>query len=237
MKKPKSAATFKPFKDLRVLLEGQSFTLKPAPRNQPVHISRTRPDPAVDRQLFREAMEGVEPIVQDKYSETSAFDKSKNRSAEPEVRCDIVRRLQRLIDSGEGFVVADTPEYLEGVGPNVHPAITRYLHNGQFSIQAHIDLHGLTVTGARHALNDFLKKAITSGKRAVSIVHGRGLSSPQKPVLKTKVYEWLTSGPWRKWVIAFSSARGCDGGTGATYVLLRQRPLTKRYRKRKPCSR
>jgi DNA-nicking Smr family endonuclease len=35
----------------------------------------------------------------------------------------------------------------------------------------------------------------------------------------------------RKWVIAFSSARSCDGGAGATYVLLRQRPLTMRFRK------
>jgi DNA-nicking Smr family endonuclease len=71
-----------------------------------------------------------------------------------------------------------------------------------------------------------------AGKRSVLIVHGRGLSSPSKPVLKAKVYEWLTSGQWRKWVIAFSSARSYDGGTGATYVLLRQRPLTKRFRKR-----
>jgi hypothetical protein len=35
------------------------------------------------------------------------------------------------------------------------------------------------------------------------------------------VVRWLTRGPWRKWIIAYSSARSCDGGTGATYVLLR----------------
>jgi DNA-nicking Smr family endonuclease len=67
----------------------------------------------------------------------------------------------------------------------------------------------------------------------VLIVHGRGLSSPAKPVLKTKVIEWLTCGPWRKWVIAFTSARSFDGGAGATYVLLRQRPVTRSKRKRK----
>jgi len=80
----------------------------------------------------------------------------------------------------------------------------------------------------------FLKEALSSGKRAVLIVHGRGLSSPEEPVLKTKVKEWLTSGRWRKWVMAFTSARACDGATGATYVLLRQRPATRRYRRQHP---
>ncbi|MCD6353824.1 MAG: Smr/MutS family protein [Proteobacteria bacterium] len=59
------------------------------------------------------------------------------------------------------------------------------------------------------------------------IVHGRGFCSPKKPVLKTKVVEWLTRSHWRKRVVAFSSTRACDGGAGATYVLLRQRPITK----------
>ena len=39
------------------------------------------------------------------------------------------------------------------------------------------------------------------------------------------------AGVWRKWILAFTSARLCDGGTGATYVLLRERPYTKRYGK------
>ena len=84
---------------------------------------------------------------------------------------------------------------------------------------------------ARDAFLGFMETAIASGKRAVLIVHGRGLSSPVAPVLKGKVFSWLTRGSIRKWVIAFTSARSCDGGAGATYVLLRLRPVTKRYRK------
>jgi DNA-nicking Smr family endonuclease len=87
------------------------------------------------------------------------------------------------------------------------------------------------VEDARNAFEMFLTDSITTGKKAVLIVHGRGLSSPDKPVLKTSVIQWLTCGLWRKWVIAFTSARSCDGGAGATYVLLRQRPMTKRNRK------
>jgi DNA-nicking Smr family endonuclease len=114
----------------------------------------------------------------------------------------------------------------------VNPEIAKRLHQGDFSIQTHIDLHGLRVGEAHEAFEQFLTESLRSGKRAVLIVHGRGLSSPAEPVLKSKVKEWLTLGPWRKWVIAFTSARACDGGAGATYVLLRQRPATKRYRRR-----
>jgi DNA-nicking Smr family endonuclease len=95
-----------------------------------------------------------------------------------------------------------------------------------------IDLHGLTAEEAHTTFEGFLKKSVMAGKRAVMVIHGRGRSSPSEPIIKNKVVEWLTGGPWRKWVMAFSSARTCDGGAGATYILLRERPVTKRYRNR-----
>jgi DNA-nicking Smr family endonuclease len=141
--------------------------------------------------------------------------------------------LEDLIKHGTGFVVAHTPEYIEGTAYNVNPEITKRLHRGDFAIQGHIDLHGLNVEDARHAFEKFLEQSIAAGKRVVLIIHGRGLSSPQEPILKTNVHKWLTSGPWRKWIMSFSSARWCDGGAGATYILLRQRPQTKRFRKKR----
>lgn len=122
-------------------------------------------------------------------------------------------------------------KYIEGVSGNAHPEITKKLHQGEISIQEYIDLHGYGVVEAGDALNRFLNKSISIGHRAVLIVHGRGLSSPGDPVLKNKVIEWLTKGKWKKWVAAFTSARKCDGGTGATYVLLRTKPLSKRLLK------
>jgi DNA-nicking Smr family endonuclease len=177
-------------------------------------------------------MAGVKPIPTKKSREKIGAIGKGRLPVKKKAKCDTLIRLNNLIKHGQGFVVADTPEYMEGVGYHVHPATTRYLHRGNFSIQAHIDLHGLSAQTAEEEFNRFLKQALTSGKRAVLIVHGRGLSSPDKPVLKTKVHQWLTTGPWHKWVLAYSSARLCDGGAGATYVLLRQRPLTKRYKKK-----
>ncbi len=237
----------KSLKDLKRFLESRSHVLPrqseppppapPAPRRDPDRTPESGPEnePSVqnERRLFQKAMAGVTPL--------NGRSRRAPRPPGPAPRifdasdadAEVLSRLDQLIQHGKGFVVADTSEYMEGLGYNVHPEIARRLHRGVYSIQAHVDLHGLSAPEARDAVDHFLKEAVTTGKRAVLIVHGRGLRSPVKPVLKSRVREWLTSGPWRKWVIAFTSARSCDGGAGATYVLLRRRPLTKRHRKRR----
>jgi DNA-nicking Smr family endonuclease len=67
-----------------------------------------------------------------------------------------------------------------------------------------------------------LKDSFRKGLRCVKIIHGRGLRSPLGPVLKTAVIKWL-SGRYRKSIIAYVTARQCDGGLGALYVLLRKK--------------
>jgi DNA-nicking Smr family endonuclease len=234
MKKDSPREMFRPFKHLDKMLSGKtlpekaisSARCKPAAKNGPgsTHDEEGR--------LFKKAMAGVVPVSHNKLGVMDPGRNRKETTLAEETLCDTLHRLEQLVNEGKGFVVADTPEYIAGVGPGVHPSVSRYLHAGRFSIQAYIDLHGLSVVKACEALDEFFKEAITSGKRAVCVVHGRGLSSPDQPVLKAMFRQWLTTGPWRKWVIAFSSARATDGGAGATYVLLRRQPLSKRYRKK-----
>lgn len=224
----------RPFEHLQDLLDREK--LPDSPRPVQIH-SRKRPlktDPECERRLFEDAMADVTPIPK----ENRAYHPGKcilPAQAGPEVdpEAEIVARLEKLVQYGHGFVVSDTPEYMEGRGDHISPDVTRRLHRGDISIQAHIDLHGLKVYEAREVFEEFLEESIASGRQAVAVIHGRGLSSPVKPVLKTKVCRWLTRGPWRKYVVAFASARSCDGGAGATYVLLRRRPITKRYRRRR----
>ncbi len=230
MKVKKSTLTYFPFQEIKTLLQSRQIQL---PKQTKRSGSNPMEDltPQQEEELFYEAMKGVTPIPKE-----NRVGKGPKITVPPKFRekeeSEALSRLIHLIKYGKGFNLMDTPEYIEGTGYHIHPDVARRLHRGDFSIQAHIDLHGLRVEEAKEAFEEFLKWAVTHNKRGLLIIHGRGLSSPSEPVLKKKVVEWLTHGPWRKWVVAYSSARKCDGGLGATYVLLRGHPVTKRLRQR-----
>jgi DNA-nicking Smr family endonuclease len=226
----------KSFAELKELLQRRAISL---PDHRLNSIPYTNDDmegatPVDEEGLLSEAMKGVVPIDHGDYVDrilpvevtTSYSDDTRDDAA-------AMARLSDLVKYGKGFIIADTPEYIEGTGYDIHPSVARRLHQGSYSIQGYVDLHGLLVDDAQEAFEKFLRWAITAGKTGVLIVHGRGLSSPDEPVLKKKVIEWLTRGRWRKWVVAYASARACDGGAGATYVLLGRRPLAKKVRKAK----
>ena len=220
----------RPFDCLKDMLDRQDLPDKKCRSNKTQRPPEEPWDPSKENRIFQDAMIDVKPI-----SRVNCPPDKKPRPAVvsdcPDEEMQVLMQLKGLVQNGTGFVIADTAEYIEGSGYPAPPEITTRLHRGDFSIQDHLDLHGLGAAEAEVAFEKFLKACITSGKRAVLIIHGRGLCSPSQPVLKTKVSQWLTRGRWRKWVIAFTSARSCDGGTGASYILLRQRPLTKSQRK------
>ena len=224
-----SDSGFRSFAHLGDLLDRRS--LKPyASHPCPISTNRSGEGEMSERQLFLDAVADVVPISG--VNRPAVIPAKRGRPARREtVETGGVDHLRRLVECGHGFEVCHTPEYMEGRGYNVGREVTRRLYNGDFSIQDHIDLHGLTAADALEAFSAFMTTAIATGKRAVLIVHGRGLSSPAAPVLKGEVFFWLTRSTFRKWVIAFTSARSCDGGAGATYVLLRRRPVTRRFRK------
>jgi len=118
-----------------------------------------------------------------------------------------------------------TSEYMEGRAKGVSKKVVKDLREGKYSVKNSLNLRGMRVEEAREAFEEFIKLSIQRGDQCVLIIHGRGLSSPGEPVLKNKVREWLEKGPYRKYIIAYASARPCDGGAGATYVLLSTRPL------------
>jgi DNA-nicking Smr family endonuclease len=102
-----------------------------------------------------------------------------------------------------------------GLGTDV---LTR-LRRGHWSVQSEIDLHGHTADEAHDALADFLDDARNRGYRCVRVVHGKGLTSPNRePVLKGKVRRWLSQ--WDD-VLAYCEAPRHSGGGGAVLVLLR----------------
>lgn len=137
---------------------------------------------------------------------------------------------------GEAEALAELDAFVDGrgemdpfaTGEGIEGAWTRRgrrylprLRRGDFSVQAHLDLHGYGRVEAKGALESFLKSSQHRGHTCVRVVHGRGTHSENEPALmKQEVTRWLSSRRLSRLVVAFASARWKDGGSGAVYVLL-----------------
>jgi DNA-nicking Smr family endonuclease len=241
MTKPSGTGRLKSFADLQRLLETKDHSSSSKKTGRAASVLRKRSPQddflaasslesakgVADRDLFRTVLQDVVPLE----AGTGKRRRKKQKQKKTDLNREGMEALRTLVEEGKGFTVSNTPEYMEGRGYGVSSLLARRLHQGDFSIQAHVDLHGYSAQEACQAVDAFLDTSIRCGKRAVLIIHGRGLSSPDRPVLKEKVREWLSTGRWRKWVLAFTSARAEDGGAGATYVLLRKKPVTKSQRR------
>jgi DNA-nicking Smr family endonuclease len=94
----------------------------------------------------------------------------------------------------------------------------RKLRQGEYNVDAILDLHGQKVDEAEKALQQFILYCVQENLRHILIIHGKGKSTNQ-PILKNKLNNWLRQ---INHVLAFSSATPKDGDTGALYVLLRR---------------
>ncbi|MDX8382696.1 MAG: Smr/MutS family protein [Ghiorsea sp.] len=83
-----------------------------------------------------------------------------------------------------------------------------------------LDLHGLSQQQAVSALADFMQQALQQHIRQVRIVHGRGLHSSTKPILKNITYQWLEQGEYAAYILAAIPTPQSKGG--ASHVLLRR---------------
>jgi DNA-nicking Smr family endonuclease len=207
-----------PFEKLR-----ERAPAKAAPRPKPPPPAPPPPAPEkTGDQLWAEALQGARPIERG----ADRVAPPPPRGAEGEVwhpDLDAIDALRALVSGDAPFDLADTDEFIEGRVAGMDQNVVRKLRRGEFAIQGHIDLHGLTRDEAKREVDAFLRSSRAAGKRCVLVVHGRGLhSKDQLPVLKDALRTWLATGRFARHVLAFATARPVDGGAGAIYVLLRR---------------
>lgn len=191
----------------------------PAPAAQPAGPGA----PADDAELFRRAVTDVKPLGARERQRVAAPPPAAPGRPLVSEEAEALAELADLVTGRAPFDVSDSDEYVEGAVKGIDPRVVRRLRRGELAHQAHLDLHGMTSEEARAAVDRFLLDAYRAGRRCVLIIHGRGLNSKdQIPVLKHRVAAWLARGQWSRLVLAFTSARLCDGGAGALYVLLRR---------------
>jgi DNA-nicking Smr family endonuclease len=213
-----SALVHQPFRALNQIVKPARRAAVP-PSPQPIP-----PAPVDAAALFLNAVAGVRPLETRARARVASPVPAEPARAIIHPDAAALAELCDLVAGTAPFDISDSDEYVEGAVVGLDPRLTRRLRAGELAYQAHIDLHGMTAEQARPAVDAFLMDAYQSGKRCVLIVHGRGRNSKdQIPVLKGRVTTWLARGQWARLVLAFTSARACDGGTGALYVLLRRR--------------
>lgn len=188
-----------------------------------------------DEEVFYGAMAGtkrfkqnrIAPRPADKMVHLEKINKSINSDND-----EVMNILKAIVSGGTRFDIRQTGEYVEGHIITLEPIIIEKLKKGELAVQSYLDLHGFMSEEAKEKVSMFIRNSYALGYRCLMIIHGRGLKSHEGPVLKNYVISWLSSGPLSGYVLAFCSARPCDGGTGAVYVLLKARPDKKKRIKR-----
>ncbi len=170
-----------------------------------------------DCRLFREALDGIQPLA----PHGRALPSVPRPSPLPRSRWRDERAAMHaaLHDPVDWDIDTDATEDMSFLRPGVPRNTLRKLRRGEWVTQAELDLHGLTRAGAKQALVDFLCACRKRDIRCVRIIHGKGLGSlNRQPILKSHVRHWLQQ---RDDVLAFVQARAVDGGSGALRVLLK----------------
>jgi DNA-nicking Smr family endonuclease len=167
------------------------------------------PDPDEEQRHFDEAMSDVTPLKKDH--------RVRVRPSAPPPRVGPAAPYRPPPARSRD----DEPDDVEGdagfVTAGVDRRVLRKLRRGQYVPGRRLDLHGLTSTAALRQVGLFIE-ANRRAYRCVAIVHGRGLHSRGKAVLRADVRALLRS---HRAVLAYSDAPRDDGGSGAVYVLLR----------------
>jgi DNA-nicking Smr family endonuclease len=187
---------------------------KPRSRHGGASEKNSESEDSEEAQVFRAAVRDVTPL------QASADAPQGAAPPRPRVR----RRAPTVEPESLGDVIAaeDAPSAADPLSfrrPGVRDRTLRQLRRGRYPIEDELDLHGLSQSAARDHLAEFIAASRNAGLRCVRIVHGKGYRSGARgPVLKIAVNTWLKR---HSDVLAFTSARVIDGGTGAVYVLLR----------------
>ncbi len=130
--------------------------------------------------------------------------------------------------------LARAPSPAQPSAPRLQPLdkrLKRNLARGRSSVDAAIDLHGMTQAQAHSALRGFLGQGQMQGAKLVIVITGKG-AGPQTDanfwegetgVLRRLVPHWLRAPDLSHLVLGFEEAGRTHGGAGALYVRLRRR--------------
>ncbi len=222
--------------------------IKPAAM-KPVGPEKARPRavPSGDEgDLFRRAVSGARPLHQDKNPALDGVPqagKTATDAEDTELFLRAMSGMRRLDPNGPApaagaaddedrrlFTTAlrtmksslppDRPEDEEESSPRSRSSRMKQLKRGTIRISEELDLHGCLRDEALNKLKLFIAESSARGHRAVLVITGKGINSPDGPVLQSAVADWLR-GPGKNLVAEFTPAPRERGGSGAYVVFLK----------------
>lgn len=174
-----------------------------------------------DASLFLRAAEGAKRVVHDPDvhdDPASRQGKTKTAVRAPEDSRLFLAAMQK-IGATEGDILPER-EY-DDAEQRSPTSRMRQLKRGTIRISRHLDLHGYLKDEALMLLEQFVAVACSEGRQAVLVITGKGINSPEGPILQGAVAEWLRiKGKGR--VAEFSPAPRALGGSGAFVVFLKK---------------
>jgi DNA-nicking Smr family endonuclease len=174
-----------------------------------------------DEEIFLASMGDVTPIAHNnqaqlerKKLEPTIAQLEKRKSAEQELVFDSNFLSTEYVD------LLEPEDILSYKKQGVQEGVFKNLRTCKYQIDATLNIHNQRLTQSRALLFDFITQCHQHNIRVVLITHGKGYKSKPFPaILKSYINKWLQQLPQ---VLAFHSALGCHGGSGATYLLLKK---------------
>jgi DNA-nicking Smr family endonuclease len=216
----RSSPDFKnnPFKALK------SFIPQPVSPEKKETTDRAKNEKRIedDTDLFFRAIEGARRI--DGTLEKSVVPlKPKNaKEASPDAYGDKEFFLESMHKIGIIFREKKAEIDSETSEPRSVSSRMRQLKRGTIRISHELDLHGFLKDEALKRLEHFIATTFWQGNKAVLIITGKGINSPEGPVLRGAVASWLRESG-KGMVAEFYPAPRNMGGNGAFVVFFKKR--------------
>lgn len=169
-----------------------------------------------DQSLWEKAMFGTKPLKNrkplriDKATENKKPEKRKIENP-PHITPPPLQAHKKEIITG--YLQAGDMSHVDG-------SVAKKLKDGEYPIDARLDLHGRTQDEAFELLRYFTSTSYSMGKRCMLVITGKGIQG--QGVLREQLPRWLSSPSLREYILAFTAATAQHGGDGAFYVLLRK---------------
>ncbi len=207
-----------PFKSLK--------DFAPQSSNDPAPPQKRNEQTEDDSELFFRAVAGTKQLThgENTNKSPSAGKPGKQTTVEsiPLEQKDNRLFLQAMKNIGTTVTAVRRDEEISQEKPRSASSRMRQFKRGTIRLSGELDLHGFLRDEALTKLEHFVSSAYARGREAVLVITGKGINSPDGPVLQGAVAAWLRE-QGKRMVAEFATAPRDLGGSGAFIVFLRKK--------------